>query len=1236
MYLQSLELVGFKSFVQKTQLEFTRGVTAIVGPNGCGKSNILDAIRWVLGEQSAKALRGGEMADVIFSGTESRQALGMAEVSMTFAECEKDLGVEWNEVRVTRRVFRDGRSEYFLNKSACRLKDIHQLFMDTGIGRSAYSIMEQGKLDQILSSRPEDRRTIFEEAAGITKYKSQKREALRKLEHTETNLLRLADILKEVKRQIGSLQRQAAKARRFQSLMRDLRIFDTHLSHRNYQALQMEWEESRSRLESYEESRRAHAGEIERKEADLAAFRVRQEEIDLRISSQREQMQNLKNRIFSGEQRIETHSQRKTEFVELINRDRAEIESAAKKLQEQESQIVETDRLIRDLLAELGNKQQELNEREGSAQKLREKRVSTERTLQAATSKNIQLERNISRLRAEISTAESKRNALHIRNEMLVSEEGLTRQRLESAQQKLEVLQDTLADMENAVTQAKQDTAEAELQMQEAQRLRREKELQVQAKNKALAELESRFKVLSELHASGEGFDEGTQAVLRGLDQPDFFKPAILGALASLIEVVPEHIRAIESVLGSALETILIKDVSFAELLLAGLTAKELGRASLAPRSWITALSPWEKPPLPSGALSWALDSIRCSQDFYPLLAYLLANVALVPHPEIAFQLKEEYPDYGFVTPEGEFLSCAGIATGGRARQASSSTLIRRAQMADLEKNIALASSESEAIAAEHAHTIASSESTRVFFEECRESVQQRQLEHSRTQSELSIEQREMRNASDKVTNISKEINELAVHAQRAQEQQTNLESALKDLLTQVEEMREAESNLQVQLEEERQRESNAFDDLQDLRIRVATENQRQEALLRQRQPMASRLSELNEILEKRKKEILSYENRINSLENETIELRQSIAGWQEEQREVETQLAEFGTERREVHETVELLESTLRTARKQLTDLQDQQGQLEVRSSELKMRSEHLCEHLRKRYQIALPEFQPDSYALICALKERSKSEEKVATDVQEPEISWSQVEDLVKELTERIESVGPVNLEAIQEFDELEQRHGFLEQQNHDLIASKAELLEVISKINQTTKELFSETFEKIRLNFQEMFIELFGGGKANLLLANESDPLESGIEISAKPPGKQLQSISLLSGGERTMTAVSLLFAIYMVKPSPFCVLDEMDAPLDESNINRFIKILDRFIEQSQFVVITHNKRTIGRADTLYGVTMEEHGVSKLVSVQFRSKDTARTNTPSVAETFGKDSNLHSEQQELIATN
>ncbi|MFZ4599395.1 MAG: chromosome segregation SMC family protein, partial [Terrimicrobiaceae bacterium] len=362
MYLQSLEIIGFKSFAPKTILNFHRGVTAIVGPNGCGKSNVLDSIRWVLGEQSAKALRGGEMADVIFSGTDSRQALGMAEVSMTFSECEKELGVEWNEVRITRRVYRDGKSEYFLNKTPCRLRDIHQLFMDTGVGRSAYSIMEQGKIDQILSSRPEDRRAIFEEAAGITKYKSQKKEALRKLEYTEANLLRVQDIIKEVKRQIGSLQRQAGKARRYQAIMQDLRTFDTHLSHRNYREMGAEREALAAQLKHGDDAREIHELEISQQEGELAGLRQRIEALDIETAATRDSLQTQKNRIFSAESRIQTNKERCAESAAMIDRHRADIAQAEEKILTQQQQIEQTDSLLGQMIETLRSHEASLNE----------------------------------------------------------------------------------------------------------------------------------------------------------------------------------------------------------------------------------------------------------------------------------------------------------------------------------------------------------------------------------------------------------------------------------------------------------------------------------------------------------------------------------------------------------------------------------------------------------------------------------------------------------------------------------------------------------------------------------------------------------------------------------------------------------------------------------------------------------------------------------------------------------
>ena len=453
-----------------------------------------------------------------------------------------------------------------------------------------------------------------------------------------------------------------------------------------------------------------------------------------------------------------------------------------------------------------------------------------------------------------------------------------------------------------------------------------------------------------------------------------------------------------------------------------------------------------------------------------------------------------------------------------------------------------------------------------------------------------------------------------------------------------------------------REAEAEAGNDLAEARFRVASERQRQDALSRQRAPMEARIRELAETIAARERDMATQEERIRLLEAESTALAESVEGWKQESAEAEARVLELGVQRTELQAGVEALEIALRGARRNLSELQDNRSRNEVRLAELRLRSESIRDHVSRRYQLDLAGFEPDRYGLLKAVASQKEKERRAATslenggdssapaergDVQEiengpmpAEIPWERIEQVVAELTERVDSMGPVNLDAIQEYDELEERHNFLEQQNNDLINGKAELLEAISRINKTTKELFSETFEKIRVNFQEMFTQLFGGGKANLLLMDESDPLESGIEIIASPPGKKLQSISLLSGGERTMTAVALLFAIYMVKPSPFCVLDEMDAPLDESNIGRFIKLLDRFIGQSQFMVITHNKRTMSRADSLYGVTMEERGITKLISVKFTGRDEQLPPASATNNTL-QNSTLQNENAEVPAT-
>ena len=581
MHLQSLELFGFKSFADKTVFNFHEGVTAIVGPNGCGKSNVLDAVRWVLGEQSAKALRGGEMADVIFSGTDSRKPVGYAEVSLTFTDCATDLGVDWHDVRVTRRVYRDGLSEYLLNKTVCRLKDIHNLFADTGVGRSAYSMMEQGRIDQVLSSRPEDRRAVFEEAAGITKYKGQKREAMRKLEATEANLLRLGDIIKEVKRQIGSLQRQAGKARRYQALLADLQVLDTHHSRAQLDSLEAELEQSRESAGRFDKEQKAAEREIEEHENEVAIQRGKLEEVDARINEARAEVQRLQNQIASHHSRIEFNRERAQELTTLIERYELDVETAEAKRAQQETEIHDTDVLLSETERLLEAKQTELAELTEHAAEVRREREGLERELQALELAISKAENRLADLETDIAGTIERRTATEPRLRELEASLGEAAAAAALVASKLSGTR-TTAEEHNAALQdlaAQIPAAEEELGRQ--QQLLREAEAALMASDRALAERQSRLEILQQLNAEGAGLTEGSQAVLRGLDDPTRILPALSGALASLIEVDEEFIPAVEAALGRNLHAIVLKNDALADEIIATVTARKLGHTAL-------------------------------------------------------------------------------------------------------------------------------------------------------------------------------------------------------------------------------------------------------------------------------------------------------------------------------------------------------------------------------------------------------------------------------------------------------------------------------------------------------------------------------------------------------------------------------------------------------------------------------------------------------------------------------
>jgi len=1213
MHLQSLELFGFKSFADKTLFNFHEGVTAIVGPNGCGKSNLLDAIRWVLGEQSAKSLRGDEMADVIFNGTDNRKPLSFAEVSLTFTDCASELNVDWHDVRVTRRVYRDGNSEYLLNKTPCRLRDIQSLFADTGVGRSAYSMMEQGKIDMILSSRPEDRRAIFEEAAGITKYKTQKREALRKLEATEANLLRIGDVIKEVKRQIGSLQRQAGKARRYQALHTDLRVLETHHSKKQLAALDADLAHCRADIEKIATSEQTSRSRIDRDESELTEERRALDKIDIEVADIRAEAQRLQSEVAAHRSRIEFNRQRKDELSDLIERARGDIATAESKRKQHAAQIRESDALIEKTQHFLQSKQGELAKVTELLDKLRAKREASQADRETARASLSKYEVRIDKLEDDLAGITARRELTEEQIRQISTE-------IKEATKAREKIATELAAARNATESEQKKIDQLVAQSQTAEtNLRRQRDLLGTAENdlaaleRTLAEKRSSLEILRQLNAEGEGLVQGSQAVLKGLDDPERFRAAVVGSLVAQIDVDPKFIPAIEAALGRNLHAVILKDGQSAEEILARLTKKKLGQAALfVPKLGVSAHESVRKS-LPKGALAWAIDKVVAPRALEAMIRQLLSGVVIFAKLDQALSCKKDEPTLAMATLDGEFISTEGILFGGSSTVKSDSLLERKARVAALEKEETECTSQREVLVQKRDQSKANVEAASRQLDEARAQYQTVHLSHSTSANKISLLQAEEKEAERKIDNLKSEKTTLEQQIEAAGQRVGELEDELNGARDELAEHEAEQTAAEKDEKGARTQEEKTLETLNELRLAIATARQRHESLEAQRQPMAGREAELVELMAARQADIASYESKLAAQAQENCDAEVAIKEQTARASEAETAASKIWSQRAARVSAVEKRETELRGFRNSLSELQEKRGHQQVRESQLQMQIENLAENISRRYQVDLRAFNPDETAFGKTLRAQLKRSEQEVAAKDDVDLADENLQKLIVDLTRQLDNMGPVNLDAVQEYDELEERFKFLETQNTDLTNSRRELLEVISRINSTTKKLFAETFAQVRANFKEMFAELFGGGRADLSLLDENDPLNCGIEISAKPPGKQLQSISLLSGGERAMTAVALLFAIYMVRPSPFCVLDEIDAPLDESNINRFVRMLDRFIAQSQFVIITHNKRTISKADVLYGVTMEERGISKLVGMKLTAPPAGEQASP-----------------------
>lgn len=1270
MYLKSLTLLGFKSFADKTHFEFHKGVTGIVGPNGCGKSNVVDAIRWVLGETSAKALRGAEMADVIFNGTDKRKPVGLAEVTLTMADCEQSLNVDFNEVAITRRVFRDGRGEYRLNNTVCRLKDIHDLIAGTGIGRAAYSIMAQGQIDMLLSSKPEDRRTVFEEAAGITKFKSQKKEALRKLEYTEANLLRVADIVAEVKRQMGSLQRQAAKARRYQTLLEDTRLLDTHLAHKQYTEFSGEKSEGENQIRMLAQQIEELQRKLQVTETEAARSREAYHSLESQISQARQQAQELRSQVQSAEGRIGFNRERSEELEGRIKQNEEQMAANEELLDQARRDLATADEQLQAIRENIESRQRAVQEHGSQHQDLMPERNRLETERRAIREAIRQFEGQIASSEGRTQSLANQIASDRQRHESLAHDRQTAAQARESSQSEFDELQRQIHELEQTRDQLDEKAKNCAREIIERRRQRDAMNNELNELQRTLTQRRSRLEVIEQLLQKGEGLSSGTQKVLAGLDNPEVYSTGVRGLLASSIEVTDAvFIPAIEAALKDHLQAVLLTESEFAAQIIQRLTDQKMGRAALVPQDFCNLRSAADRELLPGGALAWATDKVRVKSGVQSLIDHLLHNVVISDDMHTALQLKRQIPHLAIATMKGEFISTDGIIYGGASQEEETSTLRREAEVKQLRLEVEALDFqflEKEEVVQNLSALLDDMQREEVAL---REESQRAREGFSALQGKMSVVQRALQQASAKLESVEWDQNQISERITASEGVIAQLTEAGMLALEQLEGSRVRENELELEMESFLRRELESSERLNELRTALALEQSALGSIERQKTPMAVRMEELANGIRRFDEEISTWRMRIQQTEAENARFAEQVESQRGAIAGIDEYLQSKTDERTSLFEQVSQLEAQLTDLRQSYHGLNESRNRAEVQLTRIDLRLENLIAQVNERYSFHIDAFEPDYHVLMVTIEEQKKarsrgkkptetaaseatgeqggSEDSPSAEVIEesasessldqsyiPAIStatddddvsidevvipgeeaqpdWAFVMEVVYELRQKLEGIGPVNLDAIQEFEELEERYNFLETQHNDLVKGKDDLLNVIAKINDTTKTMFSETFQLVRNFFQNNFRELFGPqAKADLMLVDESDPLESGIEIIAKPPGKKLQTISLLSGGERSMTAVALLFSIYQVKPSPFCVLDELDAPLDETNIGRFLKMLDNFIDNSQFIIVTHNKRTMSRADVIYGVTMQEFGVSKPVGVRMTTEDTRGT--------------------------
>lgn len=1183
MKIKKLEAYGFKSFSEKMEIDFPAGVTAVVGPNGCGKSNVVDAIRWALGEQSPKQLRGKSMEDVIFNGSETKKPLGMAEVVLTFSN-ENGHSIpeylDFSEIAVGRRLFRSGESEYTINKVPCRLKDITDLFLGTGIGHRAYSIVEQGKMDFVLNAKPEERRILIEEAAGITKYKDRKATALRKMEATQQNLLRLSDVIGEIKRQMNSLNRQAKKAERYKGYREEMRVLELGQAAQTCRDFEAQRKEMEASMQEMQDAEVKAGTEIREVEAAVERTKVNLLDLERDLTVQQERLGENENAIQSREREIELSFQEKENLQKQIVRAEEEIGKLSQQKESAAQEIRNCEEIGSDIESKLALDRELLTGKETVLAEKKSSHAEAEAALAIRKNELVDLLTRQAHLKNSLVDLQRHCEEFSRRREKIARERGEGEQKVEEIQLLMDQQEHQLAERRNA---------RMETEKERAAKVNRKEELQVSLKTlqaslaqdqERLNRESSRLNSLLELQKNFEGYQEGVRAILLKRQAQGGLQNGICGLVEDIVETDPRYEVVVESVLGEKLQHIIVQNHEESLKAIEFLKGQGAGRSSFIPLQVKTHPAA-QASSAPDEKATPLLELVRVKEDFASLAYFLFGDVWVVPDLRQAIELWNRDSIWKtLVTLDGEVLHPSGVVTGGSKEQIGSGTFHRKREIRDLIQGTEELRRQVVSREQEQERILSDLREFESSIEDLTQALHQEDLQIVGETKELDQHKLELKRWGQTIETLQWEESQLADECLAVQQEARENEAALEELTRrkaeEEEELRRKEGELQ-QLKGEIEE---LFAAVTEVKVQVVALQEKKQNL-EQNLERAQRLhQETDSYLRHRRDEKQDNLARIGESEErkQKAEAEQSrlLAVHQDLQQQLEERKELLRAER----EKLEHHEREWKECRDSQQRLQEEKSGLSMKRMELDLNLKHLLSTVEEKHRIPSSEFLA----------------REIDRDYFAPEI-----EERLAELKSLMESMGEVNLLAIQEYEESRVRLEFLTEQEGDLIQSMASLDQAIKKINRTSRKRFAVTFAAVNEKFKEMFKILFNGGRAEMVLTDEANLLETGVEIIVQPPGKKLQNVNLLSGGEKALTAVALIFSLFFINPSPFCLMDEVDAPLDDANIGRFNRMIKELATQYQIVLVTHNKRTMEMADTLYGVTMEEPGISKLISVR-----------------------------------